>query len=188
MLVAYVVTLYFACVLAVSGLSKLRDPQAFGATLGKHGLLPIQVIRPVAVGLPWGQVALAVVLPFGIFAQATSSLVLLLFVIFLAVEVFLVVSKRATDCGCYGVAFPQRVDMGSIASSAIQVALAFGLMAAAAPPEEIALLIRVGVGGIFATAVVLLAWLALGRDNTWRLALGQQRHWETGHGGVAWTR
>lgn len=51
-------------------------------------------------------------------------LTLALFLSFLIVEAVLVWTKRATECGCYGVAYSQKVDGTSIAVSTLFVGLA----------------------------------------------------------------
>ena len=116
--------LYFSAMLGVAGIAKLRQPSAFAATLRRHRILPPWSISPVSRGLPWVQVAIALLLVSGSFPIVTSIAALALLVSFLMTECILLATKRATDCGCYGVAYRMKVDGASVAASSILVLLA----------------------------------------------------------------
>lgn len=122
--VLLLVELYFAAMLGVSGLAKIDAPEHFEATLRIHRLWPAQAIRPVSRIFPWVEVVVAIALVVGFAPTLTASLTLLLFGIFLGVETTLVVTRRATECACYGVAYRQKVDGASLVVSAILVTLA----------------------------------------------------------------
>lgn len=131
------VELYFAAMLGVSGLAKLDAPEHFEATLRVHRLWPAQAIRPVSRIFPWLEVVVAIALIIGFAPAFTAMLTLLLFGIFLSVETILVVTRRATECACYGVAYRQKVDGASLIVSVILVTLAafysWGLAAFGSP-------------------------------------------------------
>lgn len=116
--------LYFAVMLGVSGLAKMEHPDRFADTLRLHRILPEWSIKGVSLLFPWFETLLAAVLIAGVAARVTASIVLGVFLLFLLIESILVVTKRATECGCYGVAFRQKVDGASIAVSTILVILA----------------------------------------------------------------
>lgn len=118
------IELYFAALLGVSGLAKLDAPEHFEATLRLHRLWPAQAIRPLSRIFPWVEVLIAIALIFGFAPALTAMLTTLLFGIFLGVETILVVSRRATECACYGVAYRQKVDGASLVVSVILVTLA----------------------------------------------------------------
>lgn len=118
------IELYLAAMLGVSGLAKVEQPGHFAATLRRHRILPAWSIPAVSRVLPWLELAVACSLVAGVVLRPAAVLVLVLFASFLVVEVVLVVTKRATDCGCYGVAYPQKVDRASIMVSAVFVTLA----------------------------------------------------------------
>lgn len=116
--------LYFAAILGVSGIAKLVQPGYFTATLHRHRILPTWSIIGVSRTVPWLEIAVAVSLIVGMIPVATAIMVLILFASFLTIEVILIMTKRATECGCYGVAYPQKVDGASVATSAILVSAA----------------------------------------------------------------
>ncbi len=65
MLLQFVLLLYFAAVLDVSGLAKIEDPQQFAAIMRRHRLLPAWSIGMVARVFPWAEVLLASMLLTG---------------------------------------------------------------------------------------------------------------------------
>jgi len=144
--------LYLAAMLGVSGLAKLDAPQHFVTTLRVQRLWPAWLIAPVSWGLPWLEVAVAALLITGIFPTVTALLALLLFALFLSVETVLVVTQRATDCACFGIAYRQKVDGASLIVSGILVSLAALLlwMTLYWPPLEPIwqLIVGSGMGGL----------------------------------------
>lgn len=136
--VLLVLSVYLAAVVGVSGIAKLERPDVFEAALRLHRLLPSQAVPWVATGLPWSQVAIAVLLVSGVGATVSALLLISLFSCFLAVELALVATKRATECGCYGVAYRLPVDAASVVASLILVLLAaayVGLISMYGPPS-----------------------------------------------------
>lgn len=122
--VAFVLEGYFAAMLGVSGLAKLEHPQHFARTLLLHRMLPSWSVVVVSRTFPWLEVLLATLLLSGIGQRLTSVVTLVLFTGFLAVEIVLVLTKRATNCGCYGVAYARRVDGAALLVSSVLIALA----------------------------------------------------------------
>ena len=123
-MIVFGIELYFAIMLGVSGIAKIAEPYDFAATLRRHRILPAWSVTPFSRVFPWLEVAIAGAVLTGAAAVATAALVLALFSAFLIVEVILVVTRRATDCGCYGVAYRQKVDGASILVSTILILLA----------------------------------------------------------------
>ena len=118
------IELYLAAMLGVSGLAKLDRPDAFAATLRRHRILPGWSIPAVSRFVPWLEVALALLLLMGVWEGAVTAVASLLFLSFLLIETILVATKRATECGCFGVAYPQKVDQASLVVSLILLGLA----------------------------------------------------------------
>lgn len=119
-----ILQLYFAAVLGVSGIAKIDNPYRFAFTLRRHNILPAKIIPIVSWIVPWLEIVVAALLLAGVAAIPTAIVVMSLFVSFLITEVVLALSKPATECGCYGAAFPQRVDSVSVMVLVIQVFLA----------------------------------------------------------------
>lgn len=154
------IDLYLAAVLGVSGLAKVEHPQAFAATLRRHRVLPAESIPAVSRAIPWLEIGLATALVGGAFPIATTALAFALFVSFLLIEIVLVVTRRATDCGCYGVAYPQKVDRASLGVSGILIVLAaVGLWAAS----------RIGPLGLEWRVPGIMGFAAAGFWAVWKM-------------------
>lgn len=123
-IVHFVLDLYFAATLGVSGIAKVESPRSFAATLRQQGILPRQAIGSVSRVLPWAEIVLACALVAGLAPVPVASVVLALFVGFFAVETFLLITGRTADCGCYGNTRRQLVDGASLMTSAALVVLA----------------------------------------------------------------
>ncbi len=113
--------LYFAAILGVSGLAKIENPAYFASTLRRHGILPQWSITGVSRVFPWLELMIAFSLISGAANILAAVLAIALFVSFAATEMILVVTKRATECGCYGVAYPQKVDWASVVVSSLLI-------------------------------------------------------------------
>lgn len=122
--VLFAFSVYFGAMLTVSGLTKLDNPDYFLKALRLYGIFPKWLIRFVATVFPWFELALAVVLVAGIFQHASAAVSLMLFTSFLVLELILLSMGKAVPCGCYGLAFPRKVDSTSVVTSALLVSLA----------------------------------------------------------------
>lgn len=120
----YGLDLYFAAILGISGLAKAADPSSFAITLRRQRILPIRSIATASNVFPWVEVVVAVALLLGVVPVLTAALTLALFVGFLIVDVILLITKRVTDCGCYGSARKQTVGSASVMTASVLVALA----------------------------------------------------------------
>ena len=163
---------YLAAVIGVSGIAKLERPDLFAATLRLHRLLPPRTIAGVSISLPWIQIAVAAALVSSVGGLIPSVVALGLFLCFVVVELILVLTKRATECGCYGVAYRIPVDAASVAASVILFLLAathLALMAAFGPPP---LLARVAASAFMGTSGAILVLRTLGRRNRRHIEFG----------------
>ncbi|HEU5376231.1 MAG TPA: MauE/DoxX family redox-associated membrane protein [Ktedonobacteraceae bacterium] len=125
--ILWVVHLYFGVMLGVSALAKIENPAFFAATLRTQRVLPRWSIEGVSNLFPWCELLIAFLLiisPGQGAALLLSALVLLLFGIFLGIEIALILRKQTTSCGCYGAAYQRKVDTPSLISSALLVMLA----------------------------------------------------------------
>lgn len=165
---AYSLQCYFALMLGISGLAKAEQPRRFAMTLYRHGILPRRSVRVVSRLFPWAEIGLACLLVSGVASLAAVAATLLLFVVFGSIETFLVTTKRATECGCYGVAFPQRVDRVSVATSAVLVLLAASALWLTAQAAPVSWHWRLGGSVVFCAGAALLGWRILVRCRSWQ--------------------
>ncbi len=150
-------SLYFAAVLSVSGFSKLQRPDQFALNLLQQQLLPDWSVHSVSRLVPVLEILIAGMLVTGIAPVFTGSIIVCLFSAFFAIEAILLITKRAEDCGCYGVAYVQKVSKISVISSGILLGfsvLYFWSVLLSSPPNWILRIVFcciVVVGDLFLT-------------------------------------
>jgi uncharacterized membrane protein YphA (DoxX/SURF4 family) len=94
--------LLLAGVWAWAALAKISDPDAAVRAVRAYQLLPEALVRPVAWGLPFAELALAVLLAVGLatrLAAAASAVLLALFMVAIAAAW---ARGLQIDCGCFG--------------------------------------------------------------------------------------
>lgn len=104
----------------------------------------------------------------GVADTAAILMTLLLFAVFGTIETILVATRRATECGCYGVAFPQKVDRASIATSVIFVLLAAMDLWLTGRSTPLVWYWRLGCTTLFAAGVGWLVWRLSARRRSWQ--------------------
>ncbi len=85
-----------------AGALKAADPLMFAQTVRAYDVLPIPLIHPFAVAVPWVEITAGLCLALGFWARSAALAVLLLL---LAFETALAVNLgRGADfsCGCFG--------------------------------------------------------------------------------------
>lgn len=85
-----------------AGLTKVTATQEMVLAVDAYDVLPEALVRPVAVGLPWLEVALGAFLVLGAFVRFSAVVSAGLLVVFLAGMVQAKARGLAIDCGCFG--------------------------------------------------------------------------------------
>ncbi len=119
-----VLDIYFAAMLGVSGLAKLESPSSFAGILRQQRIVPKWGIVPASHVLPWSELALASALIVGLLSVPIAFMTLALFVGFLGIETYFLITGRNTNCGCYGALRKRPVDRASVITSGVLVLLA----------------------------------------------------------------
>ena len=121
--------LILAAVFAWSGLSKMADPDAAVRAVRAYQLLPEGLVKLFAWGLPFVELAVAVLLLTGIATRVTAVVASGLLLMFM----FSIASAWARglqiDCGCFGGGGPAHADAAKYVS---ELARDFGLLVLAA--------------------------------------------------------
>jgi uncharacterized membrane protein YphA (DoxX/SURF4 family) len=111
-----------------SGLVKLFDPLRFAEIISGFGLLPVQWIQPVAIGLPLAELIAGFGLLFTVRGSLTTiALMLMLFMVVLAYGIHLGLD---IDCGCFGPEDPEQAYKGlkvALMRDAVMLAAVFFL-------------------------------------------------------------
>lgn len=88
-----------AGVFIIAGSSKLLDPRAFARIISAYGLLPDELLAPVAIGLPAIEVLAGVGLLFDI--RGSLKIISGLLAGFLLVLGYAIWKNLGVDCGCF---------------------------------------------------------------------------------------
>jgi uncharacterized membrane protein YphA (DoxX/SURF4 family) len=86
-----------------AGYEKVRQPWLqFAVSVDSFKAVPDTWIEPIAVTLPWCEIALGIALLTGIFARWFSLIATLLLTLFLSVGIRAYAKGLQVDCGCFG--------------------------------------------------------------------------------------
>lgn len=156
--IVFALDFYFAAMLSISGLSKVNDSEYFATTLRQQHIVPVWSVGIATKILPWIEILVAILLVTGAIAMITAVIVLVLFIFFLGLKVFLLRTGWAEDCGCYGNAKSQKIDVVSITVSFILTLLAIMYLWLATHTAPVSWIWRL-IGGIILTGVdCFLLW------------------------------
>ncbi len=133
---------------AVSASAKLLDLDAFRQGLLRLPHVPVAVMPVLAVGVPLGELALAIGICLGSTAAAAAGIALL--ALFTAMAVIVLRKRLTIDCGCLGAFGERRFSLSLIAENAVWMAI-LGWSCLAPPVIDLALAALAG-------AVVLAAF------------------------------
>ncbi len=97
-----------AIVMITAAVSKLGDPPGFAQTIFAYGLLPMTLVAPLALTLPWLEALTALGLVLGVARRSAAALILVLLVIFMGGLGFNLAKGNPVDCGCFGASKVQK--------------------------------------------------------------------------------
>jgi len=97
-----------AVVMIWAAVSKLGDPPGFAQTIFAYGLLPMALIAPLALALPWLEALTALGLLLGVARRSAAALILALMLAFMGGLGFNLAKGNPVDCGCFGASKAQR--------------------------------------------------------------------------------
>ena len=88
--------------LVYASISKLHSPLEFADKIAAYHLLPDRVINPLALGLPYFELACGLSLLTG-FAIGTGAMgTILMLLVFTTATILAHLTGRVVDCGCFG--------------------------------------------------------------------------------------
>ena len=89
-------------VLLVAGVLKAADPQASVTAVRAYELLPSGLVTVVGWGLPFGEIALAVLLLAGVATRAVAGAAAVLLLVLIGAVASAALRGLSIDCGCFG--------------------------------------------------------------------------------------
>lgn len=136
-----------AAVWVWAGLAKMADPDAAARAVRAYDLFPEGLVKPIAWGLPFVELALALLLLLGLATRPAAWVSAVLFVAFIAMIGSAWARGLAIDCGCFGGGgVTNSVDAGKYAEEIVRdvVLLGLALFVALGPRSALALDERMG--------------------------------------------
>jgi uncharacterized membrane protein YphA (DoxX/SURF4 family) len=94
--------LVLAAVWAWAGLAKIADADAAARAVRAYDLFPESLVKPIAWGLPFVELGLAVLLLVGLACRPAAWVSAVLFVAFIAMIGSAWARGLSIDCGCFG--------------------------------------------------------------------------------------
>ncbi|TDT95740.1 methylamine utilization protein MauE [Streptomyces sp. 846.5] len=91
-----------AVVWAWAGLAKISDPEAAAQAVRAYRLLPEALVKPFGYGLPFLEIALAVLLLVGLGTRVAAALSGLLLLVYIGSIASVWARGISIDCGCFG--------------------------------------------------------------------------------------
>lgn len=89
-------------VFLAAGLLKVYDPAAFALSIARLRILPMALVGPAAILLPWVEIVAAVAAFLPRTREAAVKLLLGMLVLFTAVLAIAFAAGTAASCGCFG--------------------------------------------------------------------------------------
>jgi uncharacterized membrane protein YphA (DoxX/SURF4 family) len=100
--ISFAARLALALVWAWAGLAKIADPDAATRAVRAYELFPEALVKPIAWGLPFVELALALLLLIGLATRPAAWVSAVLFVAFIAMIGSAWARGLSIDCGCFG--------------------------------------------------------------------------------------
>jgi uncharacterized membrane protein YphA (DoxX/SURF4 family) len=82
-------------------LHKIADPRAFAVDIATYDILPLALVNPVAITLPWVELAAGLMLLVGLRTRAAAVLVAGMMAVFLAALAVALGRGLDMSCGCF---------------------------------------------------------------------------------------
>ncbi|MDH6115990.1 MauE/DoxX family redox-associated membrane protein [Kitasatospora sp. GAS204B] len=96
------VRLGLAVVWGWAGLAKISDPAVAAQAVRAYRILPESLVKPVGYGLPFLELALAVLLLIGLAVRVAAVISVVLLLVFIAGIASTWARGISVDCGCFG--------------------------------------------------------------------------------------
>ncbi|MBL0211341.1 MAG: DoxX family membrane protein [Holophagaceae bacterium] len=97
-----------AVVMLLAAVSKLADPPGFAQAIYAYDLVPMALVAPLALTLPWLETLTALGLVLGVARRSAALLILVMMLAFLGGLGFNLARGNPVDCGCFGASKVQK--------------------------------------------------------------------------------
>ncbi|MBM4394953.1 MAG: DoxX family membrane protein [Deltaproteobacteria bacterium] len=99
--IALAARLYLGAVFIAACLHKIAHPYAFAVDVATYGILPLALVNPTALVLPWVELAAGGMLVIGLRVRAAALLVAGMMVVFMVALGVALARGLDISCGCF---------------------------------------------------------------------------------------
>jgi putative oxidoreductase len=92
---------YLGAVFIGAAIHKIAEPGAFALDIATYGILPLALINPLAITLPWIEIAAGGFAVIGVKARASSLLMAGMMVLFIVALAIALTKGLEMGCGCF---------------------------------------------------------------------------------------
>lgn len=92
---------YLGGLFVLASLHKIAVPHVFAIDVATYGILPLALVNPVAIVLPWVELVAGLMLLLGARVRAAALLVAAMMAVFLAALVIALARGLDMSCGCF---------------------------------------------------------------------------------------
>jgi uncharacterized membrane protein YphA (DoxX/SURF4 family) len=97
-----IVRVVLATVFVYAGIAKIASPRDFANSIAAFRVVTISLVNLTALGLPFFEISIGLMLLFGWKVRAASLGAMMLFAVFVALFVQALIRGINVDCGCFG--------------------------------------------------------------------------------------
>jgi putative oxidoreductase len=85
-----------------AGLAKVVDPIRFASSLLGYQIIPVSLVRPLVIAMPWVEIGLGGLLIIGKYPRIVSGFLVGLLSLFTLLIMYAMSQGWIIDCGCFG--------------------------------------------------------------------------------------
>ncbi len=95
------IRIYLGVVFIAACLYKIADPQEFALSIATYGILPVELVNPMAIMLPWIELICGIALILGFWTKASALAISGMMVMFITALVIALSKHLQMSCGCF---------------------------------------------------------------------------------------
>lgn len=95
------IRIYLGVVFIVACLYKIADPHEFALSIATYGILPVELVNPMAILLPWIELVCGATLIIGLWTKASALSISGMMLMFITALLIALSKHLQMSCGCF---------------------------------------------------------------------------------------
>ncbi len=112
--VVLVARIIVALMFIIVGIGKITHPDEFAREINNYQMLPLILINPLAIFLPWLELLTGLMILLGVQIRVNAIIVAAMLVVFTTAIIIAVAKGLSINCGCYSQIAAQKVGIPKI--------------------------------------------------------------------------